>query len=61
MRDIRHLVVQTPGPNWLAGKTLFDQPGLTEDGITAFATADPAVLPGLLTFEVRPWLAAMKA
>lgn len=26
MKDIRHVVFHTPGPAWLPGKTLFDQP-----------------------------------
>jgi uncharacterized protein YciI len=29
-RDIRFVVIHVPGPNWLAGKTLFEQPGVRE-------------------------------
>ena len=28
MQDIRHVVLHRPGPAWLPGKTLFDQPGV---------------------------------
>jgi uncharacterized protein YciI len=30
MKDIRFVVVHTPGPKWLPGKTLFEQPGVRE-------------------------------
>ena len=30
MKDVRFVVFHTPGPKWLAGKTLFDQPGVME-------------------------------
>ena len=30
MKDVRFVVFHTPGPQWLAGKTLFDQPGVME-------------------------------
>jgi uncharacterized protein YciI len=30
MKDIRFVVLHTPGPNWLPGKTLFEQPGIRE-------------------------------
>lgn len=28
MQDIRHVVFHRPGPAWLPGKTLFEQPGV---------------------------------
>ncbi len=28
MKDIRHVVLHKPGPAWLAGKSLFEQPGV---------------------------------
>jgi uncharacterized protein YciI len=28
MKDIRYVVFHSPGPKWIAGKTLFEQPGL---------------------------------
>lgn len=30
MKDIRHVVFHRPGPAWLAGKSLFDQPGVMD-------------------------------
>jgi uncharacterized protein YciI len=30
MRDIRFVVLHSPGPRWLPGKTLFEQPGVRE-------------------------------
>jgi len=35
-------------------------PGVTREEIEQFATADPSVQSGLLTFEVRQWLVGMK-
>lgn len=98
MRDVRFVVFHVPGPNWLPGKTLFDQPGVrehvahyrrlldagklalggphldakgggmmiasagvTEAELRSFATEDPAVVSGVLAFEVRPWLIGMSA
>ncbi len=28
MKDIRYLVIHSPGPKWLAEKSFFEQPGL---------------------------------
>ena len=30
MNDIRFVVFHTPGANWLAGKSMFEQPGIME-------------------------------
>lgn len=30
MQDIRYVVFHRPGPAWIAGKTLFDQPGVRD-------------------------------
>ena len=30
MRDVRYVVIHTPGPKWLPGKGMFEQPGLQE-------------------------------
>ncbi len=30
MKDIRYIVLHSPGPKWLPGKTLFEQPGVRE-------------------------------
>lgn len=29
-RDVRHVIVHTPGPAWVAGKSPFEQPGIQE-------------------------------
>ena len=34
-------------------------PGVSQQELQAFAAEDPAVKSGLLTFEVRPWLAGL--
>ncbi len=96
MKDIRYVVFHRQGPNWLPGKTLFDQPGVqehvahyskvleagqlalggphldatgggmmipaagvSEEDVRGFAAADPAVVSGVLDYEVRPWLIGM--
>ena len=33
---------------------------VSQEDLEAFAAADPAVLSGLLVFEIRPWLTAME-
>lgn len=30
MRDVRFVVIHTPGPQWLHGRGVFEQPGLQE-------------------------------
>ena len=30
MQDIRFVIVHRPGPNWVAGKSMFEQPGLAD-------------------------------
>jgi hypothetical protein len=30
MKDIRFVMLHMPGPNWLSGKTLFEQPGVMD-------------------------------
>jgi uncharacterized protein YciI len=39
---------------------MIPEANLDEAEIVAFANADPAVAPGLLRAEVRPWLVGMK-
>ncbi len=39
---------------------MIPEPGLSEKENTEFAKADPVVSAGLLSIEVRPWLAGMK-
>ena len=33
---------------------------VSQDELESFAAADPAVLSGLLLYEIRPWLTAME-
>lgn len=44
-----------------AGGMMIPKPGLSEDEVRAFAQADPAVVSGLLTFELRQWMVGMQA
>lgn len=30
MKDVRYIVIHSPGPNWQPGKSMFDQPGVRE-------------------------------
>ena len=43
-----------------AGGMMIPVAGIGEDEITAFARADPAVVSGLLTVTVRPWMVGMR-
>ena len=43
-----------------AGGMMVPAEGLAEAEIVAFAQADPAVVSGLLTVSVRPWLVGMQ-
>lgn len=54
------LMAGGPFLDGIGGGMMIPEPGLTEQEIAAFAAADPAVIAGLLTFEVRPWLIGMK-
>lgn len=44
----------------VAGGMMVPVADLTETEIRDYAASDPAVLDGLLTFEVRPWLIGMR-
>lgn len=43
-----------------SGGMMIPEPGVSEAEITKFAAEDPAVQSGLLVFEVRPWLPALR-
>jgi uncharacterized protein YciI len=43
-----------------SGGIMVAEPGVSEQALRAFAADDPAVKSGLLTFEVRPWLAGLR-
>lgn len=44
-----------------AGGMMVPTAGLDETEIRTFAAADPAVVSGLLTFELRQWMVGMQA
>lgn len=39
---------------------MISEPGVEEEQVREFAAQDPAVLSGLLAFEVRPWMVGMR-
>lgn len=43
-----------------SGGMMIPVAGLSQEEVTRFAAADPAVGTGLLEFEVRPWYVAMR-
>ena len=51
------LVMGGPFLDARSGGIMIAAPGVAEEDLRAFAAEDPAVRSGLLTFEVRPWLA----
>ena len=53
------LVMGGPFLDAKSGGIMIAEPGVSEQELRAFASADPAVRSGLLTFEVRPWLAGL--
>jgi uncharacterized protein YciI len=53
------LVMGGPFLDARSGGIMIAEPAVSEQELRAFAAADPAVKSGLLTFEVRPWLAGL--
>jgi uncharacterized protein YciI len=54
------LVMGGPFVDGASGGMMLPEAGISEAEITKFASEDPAVKSGLLIFEVRPWLAALR-
>jgi uncharacterized protein YciI len=54
------LTIGGPFLDEAAGGFMIPEPGVSEEEARRFADDDPTVRSGLLTFGVRPWLAAMK-
>jgi hypothetical protein len=54
------LLIGGPFLDERSGGFMIAAPGVDEDELRAFAADDPAVRSGLLTFELRPWLAGMQ-
>ena len=53
------LVMGGPFLDAASGGIMIAEPNVAEQELRAFAAADPAVKSGLLTFQVRPWLAGL--
>jgi len=53
------LVMGGPFLDARSGGIMVAAPGVSQQELQAFAAEDPAVKSGLLTFEVRPWLAGL--
>ena len=53
------LVMGGPFLDARSGGIMIAHPAVSEEELSAFAADDPAVKSGLLTFEVRPWLAGL--
>ena len=53
------LVMGGPFLDSKSGGIMVAEPGVPEQELRAFAAEDPAVKSGLLTFELRPWLAGL--
>ena len=54
------LLIGGPFLDERSGGFMIAAPGVDEDELRVFAADDPAVRSGLLTFELRPWLAGMQ-
>ncbi|MFN0182498.1 MAG: YciI family protein [Aquabacterium sp.] len=54
------LTLGGPHMDGAGGGMMIPEPGMTQDEVTAFAAADPAVKSGLLMFQVRPWMIGMR-
>ncbi len=53
------LVMGGPFLDARSGGMMIAEPGVAEAELRAYAASDPAVVSGLLTFEVRPWLVGL--
>jgi len=54
------LIMGGPFLDASSGGIMIAEPGVSEQELRAFAGEDPAVKSGLLTFQVRPWLAGLQ-
>jgi uncharacterized protein YciI len=54
------LLLGGPFGDSAAGGMMICKPGVDEDALRMHALADPAVESGLLQFEIRPWVAAIR-
>jgi uncharacterized protein YciI len=56
----RKLALGGPFLDAKSGGLMVAEPDVSEQELREFAAGDPAVKSGLLTFEVRPWLARLR-
>ncbi len=61
LRDEGKLALGGPFLESHKGSMVISALGVERDEVEAFAAADPAVLQGVLTYEVLPWLVALQA
>ena len=54
------LVMGGPFLDGAGGGMMIPEPGVSEEEMRKFASDDPTVKSGLLTFEIRPWLVGLK-
>lgn len=54
------LMLGGPFGDSAGGGMMICKPGLDEDALRMHALADPAVESGLLQFEIRPWMPALR-
>jgi len=58
--DAGKLTMGGPFMDEASGGMMIPEPSISEDEMRTFASEDPAVRSGLLTFEIRPWLPALQ-
>lgn len=56
-----HLLMGGPFVDGAGGGMMICREGIGEEALRAHAQADPAVASGLLRFEIRPWVPALRA
>ncbi len=61
LSDRGKLMIGGPFLDAAAGGMMVAAVGVTGEELEAFASADPSVKAGLLTYTVRPWLVGMKS
>jgi uncharacterized protein YciI len=59
--DTNRLLMGGPFVDALAGGMMIAASGVDATELSEFAAADPAVVSGVLVYEVRPWLVGMAA
>jgi uncharacterized protein YciI len=60
VRDAGKLDLGGPFLDDASGGMMMPAAGMTREEVDALARSDPTVASGLLVYEIRPWLVAMK-